>query len=152
VETVKRARLVALVFMGVTAFAALWLYAEALSLGRSYIRDLFYIWLHLTWPMAAVVAPLVFFSRRRVAWRWWEAAAFLLPYVAYFALGRYFPLPKSLANLGELGVILFGVPFAAVLRIALARRAPQLPVAVALQLALIVAPAFPYFSTPMLPE
>ena len=84
--------------------------------------------------------------------QWWEAAAFLLPYVAYLLLNNYFHLPKSLANLGELGVILVGVPFAALVRIALARRAPQLPVAVILQLVLIAAPVYEYFTTPMLPE
>jgi hypothetical protein len=67
-DTVKRVRLVALVVIGATVFATLWLYAEALVLGRGYIRDLSHIWLSLTWPMGAVVVPLVFFSRRRVAW------------------------------------------------------------------------------------
>jgi hypothetical protein len=114
--------------------------------------DVFYIWAMLTWPMVVVVAPLIYFSRRRVAWRWWEAAAFVLPYAVWIALHSYVCLPKSLANLVELVGLLVALPCAAVLRIILARRLPQLPVAVVLQVLLILVLVFAYFTTPALPE
>ena len=111
-----------------------------------------YIWLRLTAITALLTAPIAFFGRRRVLWRSWELSAFVLPYVFWLWLDSTYHLPKSLANIGELGVILISVPIAASTRVLLGSRILRLPVAIILQVLLLVVIGWEYFSTPMLPE
>lgn len=114
--------------------------------------DITLLWLVFSWPIILVVIPLVYFTKRRVNWRWWEGAALIVPFAIWLSLETVVDRPKSLANLFEYAAMVVAIPIAASVRILVAQRLPQLPVAAALQLALVVVIILVYFKTPLLPE
>ena len=96
--------------------------------------------------------PIVVISRRRVTWRRWEVAAYVLPFWSWFWLTASGGRPKSLANLGEIGDLLVALPIVALVRVAIGRRRHEGVVAVLGQLSLVAVGVITYFATPMLPE
>ena len=76
------------------------------------------------WSVHAAIAtvlsaPIVFFARKRVHWRWWELSALVLPFAVWLILmhselatGR-----KSIANLGEPYLFSLAIPLAALVRV-----------------------------------
>ena len=114
--------------------------------------ELLRLWWAFNWPVLAIVTPLVALSWRRVSWRWWEALALVVPYAVWLYLDTILHLPKSLSNLGELAVIVVGIPVAALIRVLAARRLPQMQMAVLLQVLLVGAIVFEYLTTPFRPE
>jgi uncharacterized membrane protein len=62
-------------------------------------------------------APIVFFGRKRVHWKLWELAAFVLPYCTWMVLLFLGATPsKTLANLVEPLLIGAVIPLAALVR------------------------------------
>ena len=81
------------------------------------------------WSVHAVIAtvlsaPIVFFGRRRVHWRWWELSALVLPFAvwSFFMLSDLATGRKSIANVGEPYFFSFAIPLAALVRVWLGTR------------------------------
>ena len=103
---------------------------------------------------AVLCGPIVFFSRRRVHWQWWELAAFVAPFLVWSALmfselstGR-----KSLSNLVEPFFLSAALPLAAVVRVLIGPRAGERAAAGSLLAALCVLAAGVFFIVPSLQE
>src|SRR5437016_2059924 len=98
-----------------------------------------------------VVGPLVWFTRRRVSWKWWEFLALLVPFGIWWALISTTLRPKSLANLGECGYISIAIVVAAAVRVLLGRRGDARWVPITLFLGVVAASLGTYFLTPPWP-
>ena len=113
----------------------------------------------LIWAMHAAIAgvlsaPVVFFGRNRVHWRYWELLVLVLPFVVWTVLmsselstGR-----KSLANLGEPFYIAVAVPVIALVRVAIGTRIPERACAGALIALMSIIAGGVFFLVPPLPE
>jgi hypothetical protein len=113
----------------------------------------------LIWMVHAVIAaipsaPIVFFGRKRVRWRFWELLVLVLPFIVWCLLmfselstGR-----KSLSNLGEPVCFALAVPVAALVRVAVASRIPERPCAAVLIAMACMVAAGVFFVVPPLPE
>ena len=99
-----------------------------------------------------IVAPLVWLTRRRVQWHWWEFLALLLPFTIWWALMSTTLRPKSIANLGECGYISVGIVAAAVVRAILGKHGDRRLVPIMLLLGVVAASIGTYFFTPPWPE
>ena len=88
------------------------------------IGGMIFVWSVHTVIAALLSAPIVFFGRKRVHWRWWELSALVLPFTVWLflmlsdlATGR-----KSIANLGEPYYFSVVIPLAALARVSLGTR------------------------------
>ena len=72
------------------------------------------LWLAHVVIAGVVVVPVVWFTRRRVQWRWWQLAVFIVPFGVWFALLYAGWRPKTLANLGECFMISGAIVVAAI--------------------------------------
>jgi hypothetical protein len=111
-----------------------------------------YVWERFALVTAAALAPIVFLSRRRVEWRWWELASIVLPFGLWCVLSLLVPRPKSMANIGEIGILMLGIVALAVLRVAVGRQPASLRLAWLGQIGLLLLVTIVYFTTPELPE
>jgi len=113
-----------------------------------------YVWgLHVV-VASLVVVPLVWLTqvRRRVLWRWWETAAFVVPFSVWIWLSATNLRPKSIANFAEAYAISIAIAVAAVIR-ALVTKPRTSALVIAVLLAGLTATAVAiYFLTPPLPE
>jgi len=99
-----------------------------------------------------IVGPLVWFTLRRVQWKWWESLAFFVPFAIWWGLISTTLRPKSLANLGECGFVSAAIVGAAVLRAILGRRGNGLWVPMSLLLGVLGTAVGTYLLTAPWPE
>jgi hypothetical protein len=115
---------------------------------------LLWIWLVHAGIAAVLCAPIVFFGRRRVHWRWWELSAFVVPFLAWSLLmfsdlstGR-----KSLSNLAEPFLFSAALPLGAVARVCVGTHARERAFAGGVLLGICVLAVTVFFVVPSLPE
>jgi hypothetical protein len=111
-----------------------------------------YLWLAHVLITSPVVAPLVWFTRRRVQWHVWESAVFVAPFGVWLALIYFGSQPKSLANLAECYIISCAIAVAALVQALFGKLPGNRLLPVALMTTVIAAGVAAYFLTPVLPE
>ena len=116
------------------------------------IRAALYLWSIYVGIGVVLTAPVVFLTRRRVEWQWWDLAGFILPFWVWMWLMTNSSRPKSLANLGEIGNLLIALAAVAVARALLGRRRGAVVAGVVGQVILVILAGMTYLLTPMLPE
>lgn len=99
-------------------------------------------------------APIVFFGRRRVHWRWWELSALVLPFGVWMLLmfSELSTGKKSLGNLAEPFYFSLAIPLAALVRVGIGTRCGERVCAGVLIGALCAIAAIVFFIVPSLPE
>jgi len=109
------------------------------------------LWLgHLILALVFVV-PLVWFSRNRVQWKWWEGLAFVGPFAVWMLLPYLVSREKSISNLVEAFLISVTLVAGATLRVVIGRRgSPFVPVAI--QCCVVAVAIAIYILVPWLPE
>jgi len=112
-----------------------------------------WIWLVHAVIAAVLSAPVVFFGRERVHWRYWELLVLILPFTVWCLLMfSRLSTGKSLANLGEPFYFALAVPVAAFVRVAISSQVPQRLCAAVLIATICVVAAGVFFIVPSLPE
>ena len=110
------------------------------------------IWLGQVAIAALLCLPIMFLGRRRVHWRKWEVAAFVVPFWIWGVLMLINGNGKTLANLQEAVVITLAIPLAALVRVAIGDKGHRLFYPVLALLLLCALSAGLYFFVPGLPE
>ena len=105
-------------------------------------------------PLGAALilsAPIVFFGRRRVKWRYWEALAFVLPFCGWMLvaslLEAYTTRTKGWGNMIEPWFIGPAIPIAALVRVIVGKKGETL-CALIIQAVLFLIGALVAFLTP----
>jgi len=112
-----------------------------------------WIWLIHAVIAGVLSAPVVFFGREKVDWRYWELLVLILPFGVWCLLMfSNLSTGKSLANLSEPFYFAFAVPVAAIVRLAVGSQIPQQLCAAFLVAAICVVAAGVFFIVPPLPE
>ena len=111
------------------------------------------IWLVHAIIAAVLSAPIVFFGRKRVHWRFWELLVLILPFIVWYLLMfSELAIGKSIANLGEPVFFALAVPVAALARVVISSRVPERLCAASLIATVCVVAASVFFIVPSLPE
>lgn len=113
-----------------------------------------WVWAMHTGIAGVLTAPVVFLSRKRVRWRYWELLVLVLPFSVWSVLmfselstGR-----KSLANLVEPLYFAAAVPLGALVRVVVGTRIPERVCAGGLIAGICIVAGAVFFLVPPLPE
>ena len=105
--------------------------------------------------VAVVVSPVVFQTRRRVLWQWWELLAVVIPFGVWAAMmfSGMSTGSKTLSNfLIEPCVLSLALALGALARVSMSARIPEKPAAVAILVGLCLVAAGVYWMVPALGE
>lgn len=118
------------------------------------IHTLFLIWAIFACPAACLAGLVIFFGRRRVDSKGWEALVFVIPFGIWACLmaSDLSVNQKSLGNLGEPIYFTAAIPVVALVRVVVGRRLPQTPFAVALIVLVSTIAIATFFLVSPLPE
>lgn len=113
-----------------------------------------WIWFVHAAIAAALSAPIVFLSRARVNWHYWEALALVLPFATWtlFSFSSLAEGKKSLSNLSEPVYLAIAIPIIASIRVIAGPRIPEGLFAGILLAVLCTLAAVLFFVIPPLPE
>ena len=100
-----------------------------------------------------LTAPIVFFGRKRLRWKWWELLAFVLPFAVWAILmsSELAEERKTVWNIPEGLYFAVAVPLAALVRVAVGSRRREPVWAAALLVALCAIAAAVFFLVPPWP-
>ncbi|MEI6714846.1 MAG: hypothetical protein WCO60_13905 [Verrucomicrobiota bacterium] len=112
------------------------------------------LWLCHVLAAGVLVVPVVYFSRKRVRWYWWECLALLLPFLLWAFLIFFASIgPKSVSNMCIEPLILGGtLGIVSILRAAIGARWPGPRLAAITLLGLCLAAVAMLLLVPALPE
>ena len=79
-------------------------------------------WLIYLLPAVFLSVPVCLLGHKRAEFRWWEAGAFILPFIVWLVCFALLPAGKSLGNIVEALVLGFAVPLGAVIRVIVGAR------------------------------
>ena len=139
-------RLLLTVAVAATISAIVW----RVTAGRE-LSDHAELWWRYALPGAVVGIVAVPLSWRRSAWRWWELAAFVVPFEVWFGAQALLPGRKSLSNLVELIALSAFLVLAVMVRACAGNRLTARH-ALAIQFGLCVIAALAFFLVPGIPE